>query len=166
MTKVDKVVPEGKEPQEDEVSQELFKERETLFINKLGLRGASNRYVSLSNYCDDTDPGNRRLETNIPELDLPVLRFLAQVVDPAVRVINKEHKLMGSADDATDSTDATKGVRRRRRPEPKEQQENKTNELRERQPVGTTFTILAIVLFCFVVFLILNFLVSFSKQVK
>ncbi|XP_046546726.1 uncharacterized protein LOC124256811 [Haliotis rubra] len=96
MTKYDKVIPqeefkklEGKSANIDVIGHEDYAERESKFIKALGLGGSKHRFLRCSNYCDDTDKDNTRIETVIPDLDLPVLKFFTQVSDPVMQVLNK-----------------------------------------------------------------------------
>ncbi|XP_067678517.1 uncharacterized protein [Haliotis asinina] len=71
------------------LSKELYNKREAQFIDALGLVGSRHRLLRCSNYCDDVDHGHRT-ETVLPELDLPVLKFMTQVSDPVFDVINEQ----------------------------------------------------------------------------
>ena len=122
MTKVDRVTREGRER---DISPELFKEREDRFIQALGLLGATTRYCSVSNYCDDTDKERKRRTSVIPAIDAPLLEFMTQVCDPAIRVINPQFTFTG--EDA--ATESQTNVRRRRRPQ--ETEDNTQNEQNE-----------------------------------
>ena len=82
MTKVDQVAKDGKK---GEVSEALFEKRKRLFIDSLGLKGTT-RYIFASNYCNNTDEKQKRLETVIPEIDAPLLKFMIQVCDPVTRL--------------------------------------------------------------------------------
>ena len=124
MTKVDRVAKDGKE---GEVSQKLFEDRQKRFIRALGLLGATNRYISIYNYCDDTDEAKNRLTSVMPEIDAPLLKFMMQVCDPAIRVINPEFTFTGENVAPESQTD----VRRRRRPQETEQ--NRQNEKTEQK---------------------------------
>ncbi|KAL5020543.1 hypothetical protein ScPMuIL_003435 [Solemya velum] len=79
MTKIDKV----------DLDDTVFMKRETELIHSLGLGGAKHRYLRCANYCDDVDNGTR-VDRTIPKLDNTVLRFMKQVCDPVVKVMNQD----------------------------------------------------------------------------
>ncbi len=83
MTKIDRV---GKT-----IKYEVFEERKNKFIEQLGLKGATHRFACISNYCDDVDPQKKRLTGVIPTLDEPILQFMTQVCDPAIKVVTLRH---------------------------------------------------------------------------
>ncbi|XP_067677560.1 uncharacterized protein [Haliotis asinina] len=100
MTKYDKVIPQeefeklkedtgNQSATIDVIGEEDYAKRERQFIEALGLGGSKHRFLRCSNYCDDVDKNNRRMETVIPDLDLPVLKFFTQVADPVMQVLNK-----------------------------------------------------------------------------
>ncbi|KAK3105090.1 hypothetical protein FSP39_017119, partial [Pinctada imbricata] len=62
-----------------DVEDETFLRKEKDFKAHLGL--PDNRYMRCHNYCDDIDRtyGTNRLEENIPEIDIPVIKFMTQV---------------------------------------------------------------------------------------
>ncbi|XP_021369952.1 uncharacterized protein LOC110461013 [Mizuhopecten yessoensis] len=76
LTKIDGVDLESSE----------FKDREKQFLECLGLVGAKQRYARLSNYCSDVDEADERLETYLPKIDVPALKFLRQILDPVYEV--------------------------------------------------------------------------------
>ena len=115
MTKMDQVAKDGKK---GDVSEELFEKRKKLFIDRLGLKGTT-RYIFASNYCNNTDEEQKRLETVIPEIDAPLLKFMIQVCDPVNQVINTRVTFTESQTD----------VRRRRQPQ--EEEKNKQKDLTE-----------------------------------
>ncbi|KAK3104891.1 hypothetical protein FSP39_012559, partial [Pinctada imbricata] len=65
-----------------DVEDEAFLRKEKDFKAHLGL--PDNRYMRCRNYCDDIDRiyGTNRLEENIPEIDIPVIKFMTQVCHP------------------------------------------------------------------------------------
>ena len=114
MTKMDRVNKEG------EISQKEFQEREQRFIKALGLAGVTTRYLSMHNYCDDTDQRKKRLTSTIPEIDAPLLQFMLQVCDPAITVTNPDFTFTSKGQEWSPPKD---GVRKR-----KENEQNKKNE--------------------------------------
>ncbi|PVD19180.1 hypothetical protein C0Q70_21745 [Pomacea canaliculata] len=50
-------------------------------------------YILDSNYCDDTDPDGVRRESLIPDLDVPILRFLQEVCDRSIQIVNSDDAL-------------------------------------------------------------------------
>ena len=110
MTKVDRVTTEGRE---GDISPEWFAKRQQCFIETLGLLGVTTRYCAVSNYCDDTDKAKKRRTSVIPEIDAPLLEFMTQVCDPAIRVINPQFTFTGE----NVATEIQTDVRRRRRPQ-------------------------------------------------
>lgn len=50
----------------------------TTFCQILGL--PKHRFAYITNYCDESDPSLKYLNTTIPQFDVPVLRFLKQVI--------------------------------------------------------------------------------------
>nr|XP_022293432.1 uncharacterized protein LOC111104025 [Crassostrea virginica] len=77
LTHKDKINPD------DEDYQTLEKD----FKEGLGLQ--DNRFLLCTSYCDDYDKlhGKSRLDQRHPELDIPILRFMQQVCDPAYEII-------------------------------------------------------------------------------
>ncbi|KAK3105334.1 hypothetical protein FSP39_022872 [Pinctada imbricata] len=61
------------------VEDEDFLRKENDFKAHLGL--PDNRYMRCRNYCDDIDRvyGTNRLDETIPEIDIPVIKFMTQV---------------------------------------------------------------------------------------
>ena len=124
MTKVDRVAKDGKE---GDVSQKVFEDRQKRFIRALGLLGATNRYIATYNYCDDTDEEKNRLTSVMPEIDAPLLKFMTQVCDPAIQVMNPEFTFTGE----NVATESQSDVRKRRRPQETEQNmQNEKTELK------------------------------------
>nr|XP_022292955.1 uncharacterized protein LOC111103782 isoform X2 [Crassostrea virginica] len=82
LTHKDKIDPDNKEYQKLE---EDFKE---------GLGLQDNRFLLCTSYCDDYDKhhGKSRLDQRHPELDIPILRFMQQVCDPAYEIIKDSAK--------------------------------------------------------------------------
>ncbi|XP_062605828.1 uncharacterized protein LOC134267634 [Saccostrea cucullata] len=69
--------------QKKQTEQQNFEEFETLFKRTLGLSHLN--YLHCTNYCDDNvNEIRERIRTHYPELDMPVLKFLIQVLDPAL----------------------------------------------------------------------------------
>ncbi|KAK3585094.1 hypothetical protein CHS0354_004285 [Potamilus streckersoni] len=66
-----------------------LEDKKLQFMRNLGI--VSHRLLVCSNYCDDVDGGNR-VENLLPKIDLPVLRFLVQVFDRNLAVIN-DHEM-------------------------------------------------------------------------
>ncbi|KAJ8316419.1 hypothetical protein KUTeg_006433 [Tegillarca granosa] len=85
LTKCDKVDLDG-----DAEAQE----RENEFIEALGLRGSTNRYMRCENYCDDVDKkhGIDRTEQLNYNIDLNVLKFMTQLCDPVYEVYSKDQE--------------------------------------------------------------------------
>ncbi|KAL8560074.1 hypothetical protein ACOMHN_041543 [Nucella lapillus] len=83
LTKKDRVDPQSPD----------FQEKKDAFLRGLGLNHA--RYLLCSNYCDDLDPDGSRTRRLIPGLDVPLLRFMVQVSDRALKVIREEEVLPG-----------------------------------------------------------------------
>ena len=54
-------------------------DREVQFQDCLGLTGSTHRYTRMVNYCDNVDTNKERMETYLPHLDVPILKFLIQV---------------------------------------------------------------------------------------
>ncbi|XP_076071108.1 uncharacterized protein LOC143042597 [Mytilus galloprovincialis] len=52
----------------------------TTFCQILGL--PKHRFAYITNYCDESDPSLKYMNTTIPQFDVPVLRFLKQVLIP------------------------------------------------------------------------------------
>ncbi len=123
MTKIDRV---GKT-----VKHEVFEERKNKFIEHLGLKGATHRFVCISNYCDDVDPQKKRLTGVIPTLDEPILQFMTQVFDPAIKVMNAKHMYTGVTE-----TEHFEGLRRRRRAE---EEENRLNDRKHKEATQSTW---------------------------
>ncbi|OWF46822.1 hypothetical protein KP79_PYT22260 [Mizuhopecten yessoensis] len=67
----------------DLASQQIrkFENLEGNFIRALVMIGFKTRYMKCSNYCDDVDPELTRMEVSLPELDIPVLKFMVEVCD-------------------------------------------------------------------------------------
>ena len=86
MTKLDRV----SKGDEGDVLQKEFQEREQTFIKALGLAGVTTLYLTMYNYCDDTDKKKKRLTSTIFEIDAPALQFMTQICDPAIKVTNPE----------------------------------------------------------------------------
>nr|XP_022292956.1 uncharacterized protein LOC111103783 [Crassostrea virginica]XP_022292957.1 uncharacterized protein LOC111103783 [Crassostrea virginica]XP_022292958.1 uncharacterized protein LOC111103783 [Crassostrea virginica]XP_022292959.1 uncharacterized protein LOC111103783 [Crassostrea virginica]XP_022292960.1 uncharacterized protein LOC111103783 [Crassostrea virginica] len=77
LTHKDKIDPDSDEYQ---TLEKDFKE---------GLGLPDNRFLLCTSYCDDYDRLHRksRLDQRHPELDIPILRFMQQVCDPAYEII-------------------------------------------------------------------------------
>ncbi|XP_061176531.1 uncharacterized protein LOC133185384 [Saccostrea echinata] len=73
----------------DEVDREDadYIKLETDFRHGLGF--SENRFLLCTTYCDAYDKyvGKSRLDHRHPELDIPILKFMRQVCDPALKVI-------------------------------------------------------------------------------
>ena len=147
---------EGKEKSH----KKLFQDREKKFIQALGLLGATNRYISIYNYCDDTDKTMKRLTSVIPEIDAPLLKFMTQVCDPAIRVINPNFTFTGE----TLPTEDEVNVRKRRRLQ--EAEDNKQNEQAEQMAQNNqtkgNMTFLQIVLIFIVIALVFAIISMFN----
>ena len=63
-----------------DTTSEEFREKEMAFKEKLGLQ--NNQYLRCKNYCDeyDEDHGTDRMQYRIPDIEIPVIKFLSQVV--------------------------------------------------------------------------------------
>ncbi|XP_021360781.1 uncharacterized protein LOC110455147 [Mizuhopecten yessoensis] len=66
LTKFDQVDESGK----------IFKDRKQNFIESLSLVGATHRLAQCVNYCDDIDPISARTQQTLPDVDVPILRFM------------------------------------------------------------------------------------------
>ncbi|XP_071127091.1 uncharacterized protein [Mytilus edulis] len=60
---------------------EAVAEKVKKFRQVLGL--PKHRFACITNYCEDADPNMKYLNTTIPRFDVPVLRFLKQVLTPS-----------------------------------------------------------------------------------
>ncbi|XP_046335083.2 uncharacterized protein LOC124117310 [Haliotis rufescens] len=85
----------------DKVTEKQLKERERQFFEALQLNG-NHRLLRCSNYCDDVDPACRRTETFIAELDIPILKFMSQMVK--VRRHNEDASGCDAAEESQPST--------------------------------------------------------------
>lgn len=61
----------------DPIRNEKVKENITRFREILGL--PKHRFACITNYCEDSDPDMKYLNTTIPRFDVPVLRLMKQV---------------------------------------------------------------------------------------
>ena len=55
-------------------------DRQTKFKNHLGL--INTRFKCITNYCTDFDPTESYISTTLPQLDIPVLKLMTQVLNP------------------------------------------------------------------------------------
>ncbi|XP_021360780.1 uncharacterized protein LOC110455146 [Mizuhopecten yessoensis] len=76
--------------QVDESCKE-FKDRKQNFIESLSLVGATHRLGQCVNYCDDIDPILARTHQTLPDVDVPILRFM-NVVCGSNYVVTKPHE--------------------------------------------------------------------------
>eukprot|EP00105_Crassostrea_gigas_P023201 XP_011442952.1 PREDICTED: uncharacterized protein LOC105339203 [Crassostrea gigas] len=62
-----------------------------------GLGIPENRFLLCTTYCDayDKHHGRSRLDQRHPALDIPILKFMRQVCDPAIRVIQDKQTYTG-----------------------------------------------------------------------
>ncbi|KAK3585104.1 hypothetical protein CHS0354_004294 [Potamilus streckersoni] len=70
---------------DQEETYESGRKTEKEFVSCLGLEGSRHRYLRCRNYCDDVDHGER-MDRCLPELDVPVLRFLKAIFDPELKI--------------------------------------------------------------------------------
>ncbi|XP_060077549.1 uncharacterized protein LOC132557080 [Ylistrum balloti] len=59
-----------------ESQTEEYKERKRRFQELLALGGASHRFLECANYCDDVDPAMTRTRQILPQIDIPILKFM------------------------------------------------------------------------------------------
>lgn len=81
----------------DEISREDpdYRRLEQEFREGLGI--PENRFLLCTTYCDayDKHHGKSRLDQRHPGLDIPILKFMRQVCDPAIRVIKDRQTYTG-----------------------------------------------------------------------
>ncbi|XP_046344254.2 uncharacterized protein LOC124124988 [Haliotis rufescens] len=65
-----------------------YQHRERRFKDVLGLQGTP-RFLRCINYCSDIDPDNNMIFTSYPYIDVPVLRLMTQICDPAIEVVHQ-----------------------------------------------------------------------------
>ncbi|XP_069115488.1 uncharacterized protein [Argopecten irradians] len=75
--------------QVDESSDE-FKNRKATLFTALSLVGVSHRIGQCVNYCDTIDPDLTRTKQTLPDVDIPILRFMNVVCGSQYEVINPE----------------------------------------------------------------------------
>ena len=148
MTKLDRVSGRNKE---GEVSQQEFEEREQRFIKSLGLAGVTTRYLSMYNYCDDTDGKKNRLTSTIPEIDAPLLQFMIQVCDPAITVTNPDFTFTSKGKDWSPKDE----VRKRKRTENEQNKQNEETEQVKKDERKNSFYTVKMVIAVFVIIVII-----------
>ncbi|XP_067677622.1 uncharacterized protein [Haliotis asinina] len=65
-----------------------YLQKEQRFKDILGLQGTP-RFLRCINYCSDIDPDNNMIFQSYPYLDVPVLRLMTQICDPAIEVVHQ-----------------------------------------------------------------------------
>ncbi|XP_046546730.1 uncharacterized protein LOC124256813 [Haliotis rubra] len=66
-----------------------YLQREEKFKDILGLHGTP-RFLRCINYCSAIDPDNNMIFTSYPYIDVPVLRLMTQICDPAIEVVHQQ----------------------------------------------------------------------------
>ncbi|KAK7502629.1 hypothetical protein BaRGS_00006204, partial [Batillaria attramentaria] len=64
---------------------------------KLALGLNNTTFLCCKNYCDDLDPEGDRAQEVDPAIDLPILKFMVQVCDPARAVLHNDVDLSSMA---------------------------------------------------------------------